>query len=81
VVQVYVRDVAGSLVRPVRELKGFHRVRVAPGDTKTFQFNLSYDDLSFFDNREQRITEPGRFELYVGESSMAPLVGEFELIK
>src|SRR5258708_38257169 len=74
VIQLYIRDVVGSLGRPVRELKGFHRVRVAPGETKTIRFLLSSDDLSFFDNQERRVAEPGKFELSIGERSIAPLV-------
>lgn len=81
VVQLYVRDLAGSLVRPVRELKGFHRVHLAPGETKVVEFSLPCDELAFFNNEEQRVLEPGTFELYVGGSSLASRVGEFEIIE
>jgi beta-glucosidase len=81
VVQVYVRDVAGTLVRPVRELKSFRRVHIEPGETKTVQFSLSTDSLAYFDNNERRIVEPGEFELYVGGSSLAPLAGRFEVVE
>jgi beta-glucosidase len=81
VVQLYVRDVTASLARPVRELKGFRRVHVQPGTTKVVRFALSTDDLSFFNNLEKRILEPGRFELFVGGSSAAPLVAEFEVVE
>jgi beta-glucosidase len=81
VVQLYVRDVVGSLVRPVRELKAFRRVRLNPGETKIIEFSLAADDLAFFNNDEVRVLEPGKFELYLGGSSLAPLVGEFELVQ
>ena len=81
VVQLYVRDVVASLVRPVRELKAFRRVRLNPGETKIIEFPLATDELAFFNNDEERVLEPGKFELYLGGSSLAPLVGEFELVE
>jgi beta-glucosidase len=80
IVQLYVRDLAASLVRPVRELKAFRRVELEPGKTVTVHFQLNADDLAFFNNQEQRVIEPGKFELYIGGSALAPLVGEFELL-
>jgi beta-glucosidase len=79
VVQLYIRDVSGSIVRPVRELKGFRRIHLDPGETKIAEFSVSAEDLAFYDNREHRVIEPGKFEIYLGGSSLAPLVGEFEL--
>lgn len=81
IVQLYVRDVVGSLTRPVRELKGFRRTHLEPGETKVVEFALSTDDLKFYDNEEQWLLEPGKFEVYVGGSSLAHLAGEFELLK
>ena len=81
VVQVYVRDVVGSLARPVRELKGFRRIHIEPGKTEIVRFSLSSDALAFFNEKEQRIIEPGEFELYIGGSSLAPLVGKFEMVE
>jgi beta-glucosidase len=81
VVQLYVRDLVGIPVRPVRELKGFRRVRLAPGETKIVEFSLPSDALAYFDNQHQRILEPGKFEIFVGGSSLAPRVGEFELTR
>jgi beta-glucosidase len=79
IVQLYVRDVVGTLVRPVRELKGFRRVHLEPGETKVVEFALSRDSLAYFDNRERLVIEPGKFELYIGGDSLAPLVGQFEI--
>src|SRR5205823_14793933 len=73
VVQLYVRAIAGTLVRPVRELKGFRRIHIEPGETKVVEFSLSRDSLAFYDNQERRIAGPGKIELYVGGSSLARL--------
>jgi beta-glucosidase len=79
VVQLYVRDLVGSITRPVRELKNFRRVHLAPGETRVVEFALAADDLAFYNNQEERVLEPGKFEVYVGGDSLAPLAGEFEL--
>jgi len=81
VVQVYVRDLVGSLARPVRELKAFRRVRLEAGQTDVLEFAISTDDLKFYNNEEEMLLEPGKFELYVGGSSLAPLAGAFEVVE
>lgn len=81
VVQVYVRDLVGSITRPVRELKGFRRVTLKAGESEVLEFAISTDELAFYNNEEELLLEPGKFELYVGGSSIAPKVGEFEVIK
>lgn len=81
VVQLYVRDMVASCIRPVRELKGFRRVRLNPNETQVVEFALPADDLSFYNDQEVRVLEPGKFQLYVGGSSLAPMAGEFELVK
>ncbi len=81
VVQLYVRDVVGSLTRPVRELKQFRRVHLKPGEEQVVEFALPADALAFYNNEEQRLLEPGKFEIYVGGSSLAPLAGEFEVVE
>jgi beta-glucosidase len=81
VVQVYVRDLVGSITRPVRELKGFRRVTLKAGESQVLEFAISTDDLAFYNNEEERLVEPGKYELFVGSSSLAPKVGEFELLK
>jgi beta-glucosidase len=80
IVQLYVRDVVGSLARPVRELKGFRRIHLEPGETEVVEFALPTADLAYYDNEEQLLLEPGKFEVYVGGSSLAPLAGGFELL-
>jgi beta-glucosidase len=82
VIQLYVRDVESSLVRPPKELKGFKKVRVSPGETKTIQFELGKDALSFYDpSQGDWIAEPGEFEVLIGSSSRDIRVkGSFYLI-
>jgi beta-glucosidase len=80
VAQLYVRDVAGTLVRPVRELRGFRRIHLEAGRSQIVEFALPMDELAFFNNQEQRVLEPGKFEIYVGGSSLAPLAGSFEIV-
>ena len=79
VTQLYVRDPVASVTRPVRELKGFRRVRLAPGETRTVSFELHTDDLAFHGRDMRRRTEPGRFHLWIGGSSTAHLRAEFEI--
>ncbi|MFE5050634.1 glycoside hydrolase family 3 N-terminal domain-containing protein [Streptomyces sp. NPDC056637] len=71
VVQLYVHDVAASVAQPVRRLRGFERVTLAPGASTTVTFHLGTDDLGFWTNdRAGTFTvEPGRFDLYTGTSS------------
>jgi beta-glucosidase len=80
VAQLYVRDLVGNVTRPVRELKGFRRVRLAPGETVTVSFRLGSDDLAFFGRDNTRIVEPGDFHVWVGGSSEAGLHGSFRLV-
>jgi beta-glucosidase len=77
VAQLYIRNLTGGIAHPVRELKGFQRVRIKQGETKTVEFMLSFDSLIVFDSQEQKRLPSGKFEVYVGGNSMAPLVGEF----
>lgn len=69
VVQVYVQDVVGSITRPVKELKGFKRVRLAPGEQKEVQIQLSPDAFAFTGLAMKRVVEPGIFRVMVGANS------------
>jgi len=69
VVQLYVRDLVGSVTRPVKELKGFERVTVAPGESKDVTFTLSAADLAFYTAAGEWEAEPGDFQVFVGSSS------------
>jgi len=81
VAQLYVRDLAGNVTRPVRELKGFERVRLAPGQTRTLEFKLHTDDLAFYGRNMQLMTEPGQFHVWVGGSSNADHGTEFRIVE
>jgi len=79
VVQLYVRDDVASLTRPVKELRGFRRVSLKPGETSTVRFALGNQDLAFYDIAMRRVAEPGRFTVFVGSSSDAVKEARFEL--
>ena len=70
VVQLYVRDLVSSVTRPVKELKDFRRVSLAPGESKTVTFDVTPDKLSFINLNMERVVEPGRFDIMVGTSSV-----------
>lgn len=70
VVQLYVRDLVSSVTRPVKELKDFRRVALAPGESKTVTFEVTPDKLSFFNLDMERVVEPGWFDIMVGTSSV-----------
>jgi len=80
IVQLYVRDLVGNVTRPVRELKGFRRVTLEPGETRRIDFDLSADDLAFYGRDNTLIVEPGDFHVWIGGSSSATLRGEFRLV-
>ncbi|MBT1685807.1 glycoside hydrolase family 3 N-terminal domain-containing protein [Dawidia soli] len=65
-VQLYLHDVTGSVTRPVRELKGFQQIELAPGASQTVTFKLTAHDLSFYRRDMSFGTEPGKFEVFVG---------------
>ncbi|WP_221420200.1 glycoside hydrolase family 3 N-terminal domain-containing protein [Fulvivirga sp. M361] len=69
VVQLYIRDQFSSVTRPVKELKGFKRIHLAPGETQTIEFDVSFDQLAFYDINMNYVVEPGSFDLLVGNSS------------
>lgn len=66
IVQLYVRDLVGSVSRPVQELKGFERVAIKKGETKTVSFTLTPDDLKFYNQELEYKYEPGEFDVMVG---------------
>jgi beta-glucosidase len=80
VVQLYCRDLVASITRPVKELKGFRRVRIKPNQTLTVDFELHTDDLAFYGRDMQRTVEPGKFHAWIGGSSETELRTEFHII-
>ena len=82
VVQLYVRDVVSSTVRPVIELKGFERISLEPGQAKKVNFTITPDQLTFVDPDLNRVLEPGTFEVMIGKSSEdIAAKGSFELVR
>ncbi|EWC41636.1 beta-D-glucoside glucohydrolase [Stutzerimonas stutzeri KOS6] len=80
VVQLYLQDLVGSSVRPVKELKRFEKVMLAPGEARVVRFVLVEDDLKFHDVRLDYVAEPGEFEVQLGLDSQAVLSERFELL-
>lgn len=80
VAQLYIRDKVGSVTRPVKELKGFERIFLQPGETKTVTFNLPVSDLAFWNIDMKRAVEPGEFTLWIGTNSEEGLSADFEVI-
>jgi len=80
VVQLYVRDLVGNVTRPVRELKGFKRVRLDPGQATRVEFELHADDLAFFGRNNERILEAGDVHVWIGGSSATELRDSFRLV-
>jgi beta-glucosidase len=80
VVQLYVRDQVSSVTRPVKELRGFARVTLKPGESKTVSFALGPDELSMIDRRMQRVVEPGRFDIMVGTSATTALMATLDVV-
>jgi len=78
VVQLYIHDEEASLTRPVKELKGFTKISLLPGETKQVRFTLSRDQLKFYNGSSGWTVEPGKFKVIVGPSSAAGLETEFE---
>lgn len=69
VVQLYVRDLVGSITRPVKELKGFEKIHLSPGESRTVTFEITADLLRFYDYELNHVVEPGDFSIMIGSSS------------
>ena len=76
IAQLYVCNRSSGHVHPVRELKAFQRLHIEPGRAKLVQFSLSFDSLVFFNSQEQKTLPSGKFDVYIGGNSLAPLVAE-----
>jgi beta-glucosidase len=81
VVQLYVRDVVGSTTRPMKELKGFKKIMLAAGESKTVSFKLKVADLSFYNFDLKFGAEPGEFQVFVGGNSQDTKMATFKLIE
>jgi beta-glucosidase len=77
VAQLYLHDPVASISQPVRRLRGFERVSLAPGQSKTVTFTIGKADFGFYDNQGHFVVEPGEIDLYAGDSSTATLERSF----
>lgn len=80
-VQLYIRDLVGSVTRPVRELKGFQKIALKKGEKQTVTFDITVEDLKFYNSDLQFVAEPGQFDIFVGGNSNADKKVSFELTK
>lgn len=80
VVQLYTRDLVGSMTRPVRELKGFKRVTLKPGEMQTVEIDVNADDLGFHDRHLEYVVEPGKFKVWMAPNALEGLEAEFEIV-
>lgn len=69
IVQLYIRDVVGSISRPMKELKGFQKIALKAGESKLVEFKINTNDLRFYNSNLQQVVEPGDFKLFIGGNS------------
>ncbi len=81
VVQLYIRDLVGSVTRPIKELKGFEKITLKIGETKSVSFEISSEDLKFYNIEMKNEAEAGSFEVFVGGNSDTERKANFELVK
>jgi beta-glucosidase len=79
VVQLYIRDISASISRPVKELKRYRKITLKTGEEKTVYFNLSEQDLKFYNARLEYAAEPGEFSVMIGLDSRDVKEERFEL--
>lgn len=81
VVQLYLRDMVGSIARPVKELKGFQKIMLKKGESKEIRFTITINDLKFYDSNLKHVAEPGDFKVFIGGNSRDVKEADFKLIK
>ena len=79
-VQMYLRDLAASVARPVRMLKGFQKVVLNPGESREVSFTVTEDMLRFYDHSMQYVSEPGDFDVFIGPDSRTENTARFTLV-
>jgi beta-glucosidase len=79
IVQLYIRNTGGSVEEPVRELRGFQRVTLKPGESQQIEFTLGFDELSYYNLEMTRVIEPTEYQVWVGGSSEATQGAQFEV--
>ena len=73
IVQLYIRDLVGNVTRPLKELKGFQKINLKKGEKQTVTFDISVEDLKFYNSDLKHVAEPGDFEIFIGSNSNANL--------
>ncbi|MBX2857561.1 MAG: fibronectin type III-like domain-contianing protein, partial [Cellvibrionaceae bacterium] len=81
VVQLYIRDLVGDVTRPVRELKKFQKITLAPGKSRTVNFELHTDELSFHNIDMREVTEAGRFDIWVARNATDGIKASFSVVE
>lgn len=81
VVQLYLRDLVGSIVRPVKELKGFQKIMFKKGESREVSFTIGVEDLKFYNSDLKFVAEPGDFKLFMGGNSRDVKEAGFKLVK
>lgn len=79
IVQLYVQQLVGDIVRPVKELKGFKRLTLKPGQKETVTFNLPASALAYHNQQMKLVTDPGKYKVWIGKNSAEGLEGSFEI--
>jgi beta-glucosidase len=79
VAQLYIHNRNARILRPIRQLEGFDRVSLTPGQTRTVTFTLNKDNLGYYDSNGQFVLDPGAFDVFVGDSSTGGLQGQFSV--
>ena len=80
IVQLYIHDVVGSAVRPMKELKGFHKIELDVGEEKTVEFKITEEMLKYWNKEIKFVAESGKFEVFIGKDSTCKPYASFELI-
>lgn len=80
VVQMYIRDMVGSITRPVKELKGFQKIELKPGESKKVSFTIGVEDLKFYNSDLKFAAEPGNFKIFIGTNSRDVKEADFKLL-
>lgn len=80
VVQLYIRDMVGSITRPVKELRAFDKVELEAGKSQTVSFSLTREDFSFYNRQLEKIVEPGQFKIFVGTNSQKTMVDSVQVV-
>ena len=80
VVQLYIRDIAGTSTRPVKELKGFQKIELKAGSSKTVSFDITVNDLKYYNYELKYVAEPGDFKIFIGGNSRDVKEANFKLL-